>query len=161
MSEKNLQERYIIVDSLNPMKVQSDAHGIRFIQDTNARTYKYKVDMNETLKDVVEFRLIDYNVSLNPTIKPIGNPAIMLCVNEYERLEHHTVRNAFYAIPSTKLSDTAIRRISYKPYGKNINNISIELRDLNNQLLTDLDLSGGTPYHNSFVFKITSLNQTS
>ena len=134
-------------------------------KDTNANPGSYRVDLDEPLKNVAEIRLLDYNISLPPSVVKGDNPTIYLTVNDFARVSHQNreISNIFYAIPFNKLAETSLRTVSFAPHNKHINSITISLHvyDSTNQKMVLLNaIETTTVYHHSFLFKVTSYDQT-
>lgn len=132
------------------------------------KTYNYNTVLNETLTDIYELSLVDYQINLPTDFDKSGkNPFILLKVNDFELVKHNKVPKIFKTIPSKKPSDTNICHHSTLKLANqqcNISHIHIQICDLNGNFIEKIDPTPPTPppqsdspesksLHNSFLFR--------
>tara|TARA_Y100000389_G_scaffold68036_1_gene64454 strand:- start:6345 stop:6932 length:588 start_codon:yes stop_codon:yes gene_type:complete len=134
------------------------------------RTYKYKIDLNEEIRNADSIRLVDYSISMPPGIEMKQDPSFILKVNNYELVTHHQYKYIFKSIPFSKLCEHDVKNAKY--FFDNSDNVirSIEIQicklmkdDLTGQCELFEELDDGSPtgentYHNSFLFEIIQNN---
>jgi hypothetical protein len=152
------------------------SNNITFEKKSNERTYNYKIDLNEEIRNVKSIRLVDYSISKPTTLEMKDYPCFILKVNDYQLVEHHSIQDVFKSIPYNKMCECDVKNANFHFDNSNnvIRSIHIQLckldtiierdgssgyqRNIGQSYLTELDNGSTEIYHNSFLFEITQHN---